>query len=64
VLTNNSHVSGDTFFVSESGNHDFGDGSMAFLKGERIIFNGSKWDKAPDDGSTGDPETDDDFFDI
>ncbi len=60
TLTNGTGTNGDLYRVSAAGSHDFGAGSISFVAGDVVIYNGTIWEKVPGDdlvlsvnGSTG-----------
>lgn len=38
---------GDMYFVSKAGEQDLGSGSIQFFEGDRIVYNGSVWQRLP-----------------
>lgn len=45
-LADGSGNTGDVYRVSVAGSQDFGSGSIAFVVGDYVIYNGSVWEKA------------------
>ena len=44
-LVNGTGETGDVYFVSDEGQHDFGAGDIDFEEGDWVIYNGSIWQK-------------------
>jgi len=47
-LANGTGTGGDTYYASDSGSVDFGAGSISFLAGDAVVYDGSVWQKVPD----------------
>lgn len=47
TLANGTGTNGDLYRVSVGGSHDFGAGSITFVAGDAVIYNGSVWEKIP-----------------
>ena len=48
TLANGTGTGGDTYYASDSGSVDFGAGSISFLAGDAVVYDGSVWQKVPD----------------
>lgn len=48
TLANGTGTAGDTYYASDSGSVDFGAGSISFLAGDAVVYDGSIWQKVPD----------------
>ena len=44
-LADGTGNTGDFYFVSVAGTHDFGSGEITFLEGDRVLYDGSSWQK-------------------
>jgi len=47
-LANGTGTAGDTYYASDSGSVNFGAGSISFLAGDAVVYDGSVWEKVPD----------------
>lgn len=47
ALADGAGINGDLYRVSVSGSQDLGSGSISFVAGDAIIYNGSIWEKIP-----------------
>jgi len=47
-LANGTGTAGDTYYASDSGSVNFGAGSISFLAGDAVVYNGTIWQKVPD----------------
>lgn len=48
TLANGTGTGGDTYYASDSGSVDFGAGSISFLAGDAVVYDGTIWQKVPD----------------
>ena len=48
TLANGTGTGGDTYYASDSGSVNFGAGSISFLAGDAVVYDGSVWQKVPD----------------
>ena len=48
TLANGTGTAGDVYYASDSGSVDFGAGSISFLAGDAVVYDGSVWEKVPD----------------
>ena len=46
-LQNGTGASGDVYYCSVGGTVDFGSGDVTFREGERVVYNGSVWQRIP-----------------
>ncbi len=49
TLANGTGTNGDLYRVSAAGSVDFGAGSISFVAGDVVIYNGTIWEKVPGD---------------
>lgn len=48
TLANGTGTAGDTYYASDSGSVNFGAGSISFLAGDAVVYDGTIWQKVPD----------------
>ena len=48
TLADGTGTGGDTYYASDSGSVNFGSGSISFLAGDAVVYDGSVWQKVPD----------------